>query len=117
MTAAPDLRGTACSAGVQVKQSGALFSLFVKAIRPPGETQGRPAGASSGKIPPGRRDQAGGCMVASGCSVCVGGLGAGPDGGAIRAEMADGRVHERRAAGGCCLVFAPVTSPRSPTTR
>jgi hypothetical protein len=60
------------------------------------------------------RDRTGGFTLAGGSYTCVGGIGAVPEGGSIRVEMANGDVFESRCEDGCCIVFAPVTSPPSP---
>lgn len=103
---------TACVA--RYARDGELYSYFVEAARPAGSVEWACAGASGGKAPAGPRDRAGGFMLAGGSHVCVGGIGAVPDGGLLRVELADGSVHTSAAADGCAIVFAPVTTPAKP---
>lgn len=113
----PNLNGADFSAVVaQFEHDGQLFSYFVEAVRQPGSDTWRPMGYSGGRIPQARRDKAGGFMFGSGSHVCVGGLGAVPSGGSIRVTLADDSVYESTAAEGCCIVFAPVTTPSDHAT-
>jgi hypothetical protein len=102
------------AAVVQAEQDGRLFSFFVEAVKPAGRENWRGTGSSGGKIPVERRDRTVGFMLVGGSFACVGGLGIVPDGGSVRVEMANGDVFESRSENGCCIVFAPVTSPPNP---
>lgn len=103
---------SACVA--QFERNGELYSYFIEAVRPSGDNEWHPMGSSGGKMPEAMRDRAGGFSGSPGSHVCVGGVGQVEDGGRLSVEMADGTLYEDTAIDGCCVVFAPVTSPPSP---
>ncbi|HUG14184.1 MAG TPA: hypothetical protein VMM78_04125 [Thermomicrobiales bacterium] len=98
----------------QFERNGELYSYFVEAVSPPGDSKWHAMGSSGGKMPAVMRDRAGGFMLSGGSHVCAGGLGQVEHGGTLRIEMADGTSYEDRSIDGCCIVFAPVTSAPSP---
>jgi hypothetical protein len=111
----PRLNGADFAAAVvQAEPEGQLLSFFIQAVRQPGSTDWHVGSSLGGQHPEHLRDRAGGTLLAGGFCVCLGGIGAVPEGGSIRVEMANGDVFESRCEDGCCIVFAPVTSAPSP---
>jgi hypothetical protein len=108
----PRLNGADFAAAVvQAEPEGQLLSFFIQAVKTPGSDEWHVSSSSGGRRPEHLRDRTGGSIIAGGSSVCVGGIGAVPEGGSIRVEMANGDVFADRCEDGCCIVFAPVTSP------
>jgi hypothetical protein len=111
----PVLNGGAMGACVaQYQRDGVLYSFFLIAACRPGETTWQQASLSGGQRPPDRRDRAGGFHLGGGFYVCVGGLGAVPEGGTIEVEFADGTTYRDQAVDSCAIVFAPARSEPGP---
>jgi hypothetical protein len=95
---------SACVAHVRL--GGSVYPAFVLVGRRADETEWRPFMSQGGCV-------AGG-LIGPRSHVCIGGIDAVPDGGVIQVELADGTSYQDQASDGCCIVFAPITTPSTP---
>jgi hypothetical protein len=98
----------------QYEYDDRLYGFFIMAARQASETIWRPSGMSGGPRPSAHRDHIGGFHLGAGSFVCVGGIGAVPNGGLIEVELPDGSIHLDRCTDGCAIVFAPAVASPEP---
>lgn len=105
---------SACFANVN--HDGDIRSWFFLACLPVGDTEWRPMGSQGGMSrSDSQRDT--GAITGSRSHVCTCAINVIPDGGRIQVELADGTSYHDEAVDGCCIVFAPITTPPTPDDR
>jgi hypothetical protein len=114
-TANSKLDGSNFSACVAlISDAEDAYSWFLLTVSLDGEDKWQPVASQGGTKLVDGEPKPGGFLIGPGSHVCIGGIDAIPDGETVQIELADGSSYKDELSDGCCIVFAPITTPPTP---